>query len=428
MIGRQDAPARIENGRLAGATFLDDPRLKRVLAALNGEGEEARVVGGAVRNALLGEHVHEVDVTTTATPAVIIARARKADLRAVPTGVEHGTITIVVDGVPFEATTLREDVETHGRHATVRFGRDFRADALRRDFTINQLAVDAQGRVHDYAGGLADVAARRVRFIGDAMTRVREDYLRILRFFRFHAAFADGPMDADAMHACITLRHGLAGLSRERVHAELMKLLVAKRAAESVEVMTHSGILDETLAGVPNPDRLRRVKAIEGANGLAPDAVLRLAALAVQVEEDAQRLRARLRMSNAHEARLAAAARALVAWHGVEAAPDERRLREAHYRHGRQAALDALMLAHAESRAEPGEDGWRAAFASVRAAPEMKLPVNGADFVARGVPPGPAMGAALRRFEEAWIAADFPSGADEIARMADAAAKGSQLA
>ena len=301
MIAPQASPARIVGGRLVGASFLDDPRLARVLAALDGDGEEARVVGGAVRNALLGAPVHEVDVTTTAIPDVIIARAKKAGLRAIPTGIEHGTITIICDGEPFEATTLREDVETHGRHATVRFGRDFRADALRRDFTINQLSVDAHGAVHDYAGGLDDIAAQRVRFIGDAQTRVREDYLRILRFFRFHAAYADGAMDADAMHACIALRHGLAGLSRERVQGELMKLLVARRAAESVEVMTHAGIMGEALAGVPNPARLARVKAIEAAHGMAPDAVLRLAGLCVQVEEDARRLRELLRLSNAHE-------------------------------------------------------------------------------------------------------------------------------
>lgn len=423
MIGRQDSPARIENGRLMGAPFLDDPRLKRVLAALDGDGEEARVIGGAVRNALLGEHVLEVDVTTTAAPDVIIARAQKAGLRCVPTGIEHGTITIVSDGAPFEATTLREDVETHGRRATVRFGRDFRADALRRDFTINQLSVDARGRVHDYAGGIADIAARRVRFIGDAMTRVREDYLRILRFFRFHAAFAEGPMDAQAMRACIVLQEGMAGLSRERVHAELMKLLVARRAAESVEAMTHAGILDEALAGVPNPDRLRRVAAIEAAHGLAPDAALRLAALGVQVEEDARRLRARLRLSNANEARLVVAARALVAWHAGDAPPDEKALRQARYRHGLQAALDALVLAHAESRSAPDDGAWRAAFASLRSAPELKLPVSGADFLARGVKPGPAMGAALKRFEDAWIAANFPCGPAAIGKIADAAAR-----
>lgn len=422
MIGQVHPPARIENGRLEGAPFLDDPRLMRVLAALNGEGEEARVIGGAVRNALLGEPVHEVDVTTTATPDVIMARAQKARLRAIPTGAEHGTITIVVNGMPFEATTLREDVETHGRHATVRFGRDFRADALRRDFTINQLGVDAGRRVHDYANGLADVAARRVRFIGDAMTRVREDYLRILRFFRFHAAYAEGPMDAEAMHACIALRHGLAGLSRERVQHETMKLLVARRAAESVEAMTHAGILDEALAGVPNPARLARVKAIEHANSLAPDAVLRLAALCVQVEEDAQRLRERLRLSNAHEARLTAAARALVAWHGRERAPDAKSLREALYRRGRQGALDALFLAQAESRSASDDADWSAALAFLRDAPEMKLPVSGADFIARGVQPGPRMGAALKRFEAAWIAADFPVDAGEVAGLADEAA------
>ncbi len=421
MIGRQYEPARIENGCLVGAPFLDDPRLKCVLAALNADGEEARVIGGAVRNALLGEPVHEVDIATTAMPAVIVERAQAAGLRAVPTGIEHGTITVLVDGVPFEVTTLREDVETHGRHATVRFGRDFRDDALRRDFTINQLAVDAQGRVHDYAGGLEDIAARRVRFIGDAMTRIAEDYLRILRFFRFHAAYAAGAMDADAMHACITLRDGLTGLSRERVHAELMKLLVARRAADSIEVMAQSGILDDALAGASNPQRLRRVIGIEVASGLAPDAVLRLAALAVQVEEDALRLRARLRMSNAHEARLTGAARALVSWHGVNAPPDERALREKQYRLGRQATLDALLLAHAESLCAPDDATWRAAFAFLRHAPDMKLPVSGADFIARGIAPGPELGAALKRFEEAWIAADFPADAGEVARLAAAA-------
>ncbi|MBX9757774.1 MAG: CCA tRNA nucleotidyltransferase [Beijerinckiaceae bacterium] len=408
---------------MTGAAFLDDPRLARVLAALDGQGEEARVVGGAVRNALLGEPVHEVDVTTTATPDVIIAQAKAAGLRTIPTGIEHGTVTILCEGETFEVTSLREDVETHGRHATVRFGRDFRADALRRDFTINQLSVDAHGMVHDYAGGLDDVAARRVRFIGDAQTRVREDYLRILRFFRFHAAYAEGPMDTEAMHACIALRHGLSGLSRERVHGELMKLLVARRAAESIEVMTHAGILGEAIAGAPNPARLARVKAIESANAMAPDAVLRLAALAVQVEEDALRLRANLRLSNAHEARLVDAARALAPWHGRVAPPGERELRAGLYRFGRQGAVDGLMLTQAESGAAAGDSGWRAALGFLQSEQEPKLPVSGADFMARGLKPGPAMGAALKRFEAAWIAADFPADPAKIAGLADAAAK-----
>lgn len=422
MIARQESPARIEDGKLAGAAFLDDARLRRVLAALDGDGEEARVVGGAVRNALLGQDVLEVDVTTTATPDVIVARAKAAGLRAIPTGIEHGTITIVCDGAPFEATTLREDVETHGRHATVRFGRDFRADALRRDFTINQLSVDARGRVFDYADGLADIGARRVRFIGDAQTRVREDYLRILRFFRFHAAYATGDMDREALHACIALRHGLAGLSRERVHHELLRLLIAPRAADVVRAMTDAGILDEAIAGVPNPARLARAKAIEAALSRTPHALLRLAALAVQVGEDADRLRERLRLSNAQHARLSDAARAIIPLHGAFAPPGEPALRAMLYRNGRQALADALVLAHADSRAAPGDANWRAAHAFAAAAPDLKLPVTGASFIARGVPPGPAIGAALKQFEEAWIAADFPGDEAEIARLADAAA------
>ena len=428
MSERVDDCARIENGLLSGASFLNDAGLKRVLGALDGAGEEARVIGGAVRNSLLGERVHDVDLATTATPDMIIARAKQAGLRAVPTGTEHGTITLVCDGVAFEVTTLREDVETHGRHASVRFGRDFRADALRRDFTINQLSVDAEGRVYDYAGGLDDIAARRVRFIGDAMIRIAEDYLRILRFFRFHAAYADGAMDPDALHACVTLRGGLTGLSRERVQGELMKLLVTKRADESIEAMTHCGLLNDALAGAPNPARLRKAQTIALANGLAPDAVLGLAALAVQVEEDARRLRERLRLSNAHEARLVSAARALVAWHGLDAPPDEKQARETLYRHGRQAALDALVLAHAESRRSSSDEAWRKAFAHLRDAPELKLPVSGADFMARGVKPGPGMGAALKRFEEAWIARDFPMEAAQIAQLVKAAARHTGLA
>ncbi len=415
--------AHIDNGLLLDASFLDEARLKRVLGALDGAGEEARVVGGAVRNALLGAPVHDVDLATTATPDVIIARAQQAGLRAVPTGIEHGTITLVCDGVAFEVTTLREDVETHGRQATVRFGRDFRADALRRDFTINQLSVDAQGRVYDYAGGLEDIAARRVRFIGNAMTRIDEDYLRILRFFRFHAAYGDGAMDRDALHACITLRGGLTGLSRERVQGELMKLLVTKRAADAIEAMTHCGLLNDALAGAPNPARLRKAQAIANANEVGADAILGLAALAVQVEEDARRLRERLRLSNAHEARLVSASRAIVAWHGIDAAPDEKRLREALYRHGRQAALDALVLAHAESAGADDDPAWRGAFARLRDAPKLKLPLSGADLLARGVKPGPEMGAALKRVEEAWIAADFPMGAVEVSRLVDAAVR-----
>ncbi|HKD30043.1 MAG TPA: CCA tRNA nucleotidyltransferase, partial [Xanthobacteraceae bacterium] len=213
--------------RLADAGWLRVPPLARALSILNSGGEEARVVGGAARNALMGLPLSEIDIATTAPPDEVVRRAAAGGLRAVPTGIDHGTVTLVVDGTPFEVTTLRQDVETFGRKAKVAFGRDWKVDAERRDFTMNALSISADGVVHDYVDGLADLEARRVRFIGDPARRIAEDYLRILRFFRFQASYAHGAPDPAGLHACIVARDGLRGLSRERVRAELMKLLVA---------------------------------------------------------------------------------------------------------------------------------------------------------------------------------------------------------
>ena len=237
------------------ATTLDAPWLKegavaRLLALLNRDGEEARVVGGAVRNRLLGLPVAEIDVATTALPEEVMRRVQAAGGKAVPTGIEHGTITAIVDHHPVEVTTLREDVETFGRKARVVFGRDWKADAERRDFTINALSVGPDGMVHDYVGGLADIAAQRVRFIGEPRQRIEEDYLRILRFFRFHAHFGAGPPDPAGVHACILGRAGLETLSRERVRMELLKLLLAARATPTLAVMAESGLLGMVLGGV----------------------------------------------------------------------------------------------------------------------------------------------------------------------------------
>ena len=291
----------------ATRALLADPGLARVLVLLNGDGEEARVVGGAVRNALMGRPHTDHDVTTTAVPEVVIARARAAGLRTVPTGIAHGTVTVLVEGRPFEVTTLREDVETDGRHAVIRFGRDFAQDAMRRDFTINALSVDVDGRIHDYTGGLDDLAAERVRFIGDPATRIREDYLRTLRFFRFSAEYAVGDLDAAGLAATVAQRDGLARLSRERVRQELLKLVVARRASEATAAMSEAGLLGPLLAGVAQPFRLARLARIAPETGAIP----RLAALGVIVREDAERLRERLKLSNAEAARLATAAEAL---------------------------------------------------------------------------------------------------------------------
>src|SRR5215470_16777718 len=209
------------------APWLTAGAAGRVLALLNDGGEEARVVGGAVRNALLKIPIGDIDIATTALPDEVMRRAKEAGIKSVPTGIDHGTVTLVIDAQPVEVTTLREDTETFGRKAKVAFGRDWTSDAQRRDFTINALSVGADGVVHDYVGGLDDIAARRVRFIGEAKARIEEDFLRILRFFRIHAAFGAGEVDREGYLACISARAGLTTLSAERMRMEILKLLVA---------------------------------------------------------------------------------------------------------------------------------------------------------------------------------------------------------
>ena len=273
----------IRDGLLADRRVLREGPLARALAALNFAGEETRLVGGAVRDLALGIAVGDFDLATTALPEVVMRRARAAGFGVAPTGLKHGTLTLIVDGAPIETTTLRQDIETDGRHATVRFGRDFAADAMRRDFTINALSLGRDGAVYDYTGGLADLAARRVRFIGDASQRIAEDYLRILRFFRFSARYGAGALDPQGFAAAIAGREGLARLSRERVRAELLKLLIAPRTAEITGACCEAGLLAPLLALAPDPARLRRLGAIEAARGSGPDAMLRLAALGVRI-------------------------------------------------------------------------------------------------------------------------------------------------
>ena len=257
--------------------LLDAPWLRsgpaaRALSLLNGHGEEARVVGGAVRNALLKIPAGDIDIATTALPDEVVRRAKAAGIKCVPTGIDHGTVTLVIDAQPFEVTTLREDTETFGRKAKVAFGRDWVRDAERRDFTINGLSVDAEGIVHDHVGGLADIEARRVRFIGDASQRIAEDYLRILRFFRMHAAYGAGEPDRAGYLACIAGRAGLASLSAERVRMEMLKLVVAEGAGVAVQAMADAGLLLPIFGGVTYTGTFAAMIAAERALALAPNA------------------------------------------------------------------------------------------------------------------------------------------------------------
>ncbi len=408
------------SGRRLDADWLRQGEPAAILALLDRDGEEARVVGGAVRDTFIGEPVGDLDIATTATPEQVIRRVEAAGFKAVPTGIEHGTVTVVAQGRPHEVTTLREDVATDGRHAKVVFGRDWRRDAERRDFTMNALSVTRDGVIHDYVGGLDDLEARRVRFIGEPQARIAEDYLRILRFFRFHAAYGQGAPDPAGLAACIAARRHLDRLSRERVRMELFKLVVAHHAVPALAVMSETGLLESVLGGVPLLASFSNMAKLEAALDLPPDPVRRLGALALFVVEDADRLRERLRLANAEHQRLFSMADG---WWRISAENAEQDGYAALYRLGRERFTDRVLLAWSRSPAGVADTAWH----DLARLPERwtppAFPLRAADFLKRGVPKGPALGAALRAAEEAWIAVNFPTEAASIAAIADAAAR-----
>jgi poly(A) polymerase len=403
------------------ATWLTEGPVAELLAVLNRDGEEARVVGGTVRNALLRQPPGDFDIATTAIPEEVTRRVEAAGFKAVPTGIDHGTVTVVIASRPFEVTTLRQDVETYGRKAKVAFGRDWRADAERRDFTINALSVSPDGTLYDYVGGLPDLANRRVRFIGDPQQRIAEDYLRILRFFRFHAAYGRGPLDPAGVHACILARAGLETLSRERVRMEFVKLLLALDPAATIVVMAETGLLGCVLGGVPLLAPFETMLKLEVALGLPADAMRRLAALGTLVEEDAERLWQRLRLSNVEHERLRSMA---TQWHGLSPAIGDAGARVLLYRLGPDRFFDRVLIAWSRSSADTADPAWQhlATLPSRWTAPAF--PLRAADLIARGVPTGPALGAALRAAEAAWIAAGFPMDSAKLDTIAAEAANG----
>ncbi|MGA8317465.1 MAG: CCA tRNA nucleotidyltransferase [Bradyrhizobium sp.] len=409
---------------MSGARRLDQaPWLKtgfaaRVLKLLNADGEEARVVGGAVRNALLDLPIGDVDIATTALPEEVIRRAKAAGIKSVPTGIEHGTVTLVIDAHPFEVTTLREDTETFGRKAKVAFGRDWVRDAERRDFTINGLSVDGEGLVHDYVGGLEDIAARRVRFIGEPEKRIAEDYLRILRFFRIHAAYGAGEPDRAGYLACIGARAGLVNLSAERIRVEILKLMVANGAAVAVNAMVEGGLLLPIFGGVAYTGPFAVAISAERALGLAPDPVRRLGALAVAVTEDARRVATRLRLTNAETKTLDSMGHRWWRLAGMDEARARRRL----YRLGEERYRNRLILAWARSGDTADAASWRELADLPARWTAPKFPLKAADFIARGMAQGAELGQALALAEDAWLAAEFPLDRPTLETIADQAA------
>ncbi len=407
----------MNSSRALNAPWLTSGPTSRVLQLLNDNGEEARVVGGAVRNALLDIPCGDIDIATTAVPAEVIRRAKAAGIKSVPTGIDHGTVTLVVDAQPFEVTTLREDTETFGRKAKVAFGRDWVGDAHRRDFTINALSAGADGIVHDYVGGLDDIASRRVRFIGRAEQRIAEDYLRILRFFRIHAAFGAGEVDRAGYLACIAGRAGLATLSAERMRMEMLKFLVADGATGAVTAMADGGLLLPIFGGVAYIGPFAAMSAAELMLGLKPDPIRRLAALAVAVTEDAKRVAGRLRLSNAETKSLDSMGHR---WWRLAGA-DEARARRLLYRLGEDNYRNRLMLAWARAGGDTDAAPWRDLATLPQRWSAPKFPLKAADFLARGIAEGPALGHVLTLGEDAWLAADFPLDDAALGSIADQA-------
>lgn len=411
---------------VAEEAWFQDPALQRILTLLNADGGEARVAGGAVRNALMGLPVADVDVATTLRPEKVIERAVTAGIRAVPTGIEHGTVTLVIDGHAFEVTTLRRDMETDGRRAKVAFGTDWQVDAERRDLTINALYADAHGEVIDLVNGLADIETRTVRFIGEAAERIAEDYLRVLRFFRFFAHYGSGRPDADGLRACARAKDKLSTLSAERVWAETKKLLSAVDPSRALLWMRQAGVLTEVLPETEKwgIDGIHGLVAAEKSLGWAPDPLLRLAAI---VPPDAERLDAlakRLKMSNAEAAKLAAWANAPVLPDEVTDVGFDRLL----YRHGVEGLVMRLRLALASARTA-AEGDPAAMRKSARLSVLLKraenyekpvFPLGGGDVVAAGVPAGKRVGEILKELEGFWVERNFaPDRAALTARLED---------
>ena len=368
--------------------------MKTLLAALGAQDGDTRYVGGCVRDTLLGLPVSDVDLATRLAPQEVMDRLGGARIKAVPTGLAHGTVTAVVAGQPVEVTTLRRDVATDGRRATIAYTDDWREDAARRDFTINALLADPVTlEVHDHFGGEEDLAARRVRFIGDPLTRIAEDHLRILRFFRFFARFGSGEADGEALAACTQRANDLMALSRERIADELTKLLSLPDPVGAVRLMVECGILKPVLPeiGAEGADRLARLARREAEAGVPGNPLRRLAALLPAEPDTAAAIAARLRLSNRSAKRLAAAA---------GRSPGEERAPEVlAYLVGGDEAVDRILLGDGEPRAAAVLAGWQ----------RPRLRIGGGDLIAMGLAPGPVVARTLQAIEREWAEAGFPA-------------------
>jgi poly(A) polymerase len=403
--------------------LLERPAVRQLLETLNTGGDEARVIGGAVRDSLMGRPVGDIDIATTALPDIVTSRVNRQGWKAVPTGIEHGTVTVVIDGTPFEVTTLRRDISTDGRRATVAFTTDFAEDAQRRDFTINAMSLTTDGVIHDYGTGREDARTQVIRFMGDPGTRIREDYLRILRFFRFQASHGFGAPNAVALAACAQNKAGLAQLSRERIRQEMIKLLPAHGAIEAVAAMQDIGLWDNILLGqVIVPAQLQRLVVVEASlpaslaqTGTNP--IRRLAALLEKGAADTSAsvvsaLTDQLRLSGREEAQLAAILNDAPSF---ETEPQTTVFARAYLAAGSNTAVDALLvnLARTSNLASSHQKKWLEVAGTILERKPV-MPFRSINFDAHGIPHGPIRGDIIRRASEAWMKAGLPADKQQI--------------
>lgn len=407
---------------IAGASWLVQPETRAVMAALEAARPGgARFVGGCVRNTLLGQPADDIDIATQLLPDDVIAAAKAAGLTAVPTGIEHGTVTVIANHRPFEVTTLRRDVTTDGRRATVAFTQDWDEDARRRDFRLNALYADISGAIHDpTGGGVEDARAGRIIFIGDAGTRLREDHLRILRFFRFSAWYGRGPLDPRGLEACRALRDGVTALSAERVWKEFRKLLAAPDPRAALAAMEETGVRALAAPEARNLGRCAALIALENDLLLTHDPMTRIAAL-LETPADAGAFARRMKASNEERDRLVAA---------VEEGPrivsfmSMREVRRALYLLGAETFKDRVMRAWASDPSPRKASQWRALIALGDSYVRPVLPLSGEDIMAAGVPAGPMVGAVRREVEAWWIDADFTDDRLSVVERLKAVAQG----
>lgn len=405
----------INHRQLSDADWLNSNATQAVFRALNRDGYEARAVGGAIRNTILDQKVKDIDIATTSDPETSIKLAKAASLKVIPTGLQHGTVTVVSESIPYEVTTLRQDVETDGRRAKVAFTTDWEADASRRDFTMNALYLDAEGKLYDPLNGYDDLMARRVRFIGNPVDRIREDYLRILRYFRFKAEYGLDTLDPPSLHACVQEKDGLRQLSAERISAEMQRLLVAQAAPKVLETMFSYGLLTDILGSIANPATFRNLVNLDQQLQHKADPMLRLAVLSLFHKDDATRITERFRLSNENKKELR---------HILEPPSQlSNKLSELNakillYRLAEHTYRNKILYHWSHSGQAPDNPSWKKLYHLPERWTAPVFPVKGRDLSSLGVCNGPEMGKLLKRLENTWIEDEFNLSKDKLLQIA----------